>query len=124
MRQSSRNIRLLIRLSIAVSLLASQAAVGAVPCVLPKTRAPDAVPGPVVDCRDAQGSLRTGKCVKGDKTEAVAPLLALDMPPPLPVLIVARAEDVAEWHAEIFEHLSQAPLVPPGVRGNCSLLLL
>ena len=71
MRQSSRNIRLLIRLSIAVSLLASQAAVGAVPCVLPKTQAPDAVPGRVVDCRDMQGGLRSGKCVKGDKKDGM-----------------------------------------------------
>jgi hypothetical protein len=103
-------------------LFATQGAVAAVPCVTPKAQTQAAAPGRVVDCRDT-GSLRTGKCMKNDPAEAVAPALALDMPAPLPVLIVARAEDVAEWHAEIFEHLSQQQLAPAGPHGNCSLTL-
>jgi len=67
--------------------------------------------------------LRTGKCIKNGQAEGALPALALDMPAPLPVLIVARAEDVAEWHAEIFEHLSQEQLAPTDPRGNCSLTL-
>jgi hypothetical protein len=111
-----------LQLLMLAGLFATQGAVAAVPCVTPKAQTQAAVPGRVVDCRDS-GSLRTGKCMKNDQADAVAPALALDMPAPLPVLIVARAEDVAEWHAEIFEHLSQEPLAPTTPRGNCSLTL-
>jgi hypothetical protein len=34
------------------------------------------------------------------------PLLALDMPPAIPLLLVTRAEDVAAWHIEIYRNLS------------------
>ena len=121
MRRSSR-LQLSISALILAGLFATQGTVAAVPCVTPKTQIQEAVPGRVVDCRDA-GSLRTGKCMKNDQAEAIAPALALDMPAPLPVLIVARAEDVAEWHAEIFEHLSQEQFAPASPRGNCSLTL-
>ena len=121
-RRSSSTTPVTSRSLILAGLFATQGAVAAVPCVTPKTQTQEAVPGRVVDCRDA-GSLRTGKCIKNDQAEAVVPALALDMPAPLPVLIVARAEDVAEWHAEIFEHLSQQQLAPASPRGNCSLTL-
>jgi len=110
-----------LQLLILAGLFATQGAVAAVPCVTPKAQTQAAVPGRVVDCRDT--GLQTGKCMKNDQAEAVAPALALDMPAPLPVLIVARAEDVAEWHAEIFEHLSQEQFAPASPRGNCSLTL-
>ena len=121
MRRSSSRLQLSIGSLILAGLFATQGVVAAVPCVTPKARVQDAVPGRVVDCRDT-GGLRTGKCIKNDQAEGVAPALALDMPPPLPVLIVAYAEDVAEWHADIFEHLSQQ-LAPTGPLGNCSLTL-
>jgi len=122
MRRSSSKLQLSIRSLILAGLFATQGAVAAVPCVTPKAKVQDAVPGRVVDCRDT-GSLRTGKCIKNGQAEGALPALALDMPAPLPVLIVARAEDVAEWHAEIFEHLSQEQLAPTDPRGNCSLTL-
>ena len=111
-----------LQLLILAGLFATQGAVAAVPCVTPKAQTQAAVPGRVVDCKDT-GGLRTGKCMKNDQAEAVAPALALDMPAPLPVLIVARAEDIAEWHAEIFEHLRQEQFAPASPRGNCSLTL-
>ena len=122
MRRSSSRLQLSIKSLILAGLFATQGAIAAVPCVTPKAKAQDAVPGHVVDCRDA-GSLRTGKCIKSDRAQTVLPAVALDMPAPLPVLIVARAEDVAEWHAEIFEHLSQEQLDPTPAHGNCSLML-
>ena len=121
-RRSSMRRYSRLQLLMLAGLFATQGAVAAVPWVTPKAQTQAAVPGRVVDCRDA-GGLRTGKCVKNDQAEAVAPALALDMPAPLPVLIVARAEDVAEWHAEIFEHLSQQQFAPASPRGNCSLTL-
>jgi hypothetical protein len=127
MRQSylsrfSSTVQLSIRSLILAGLFAVQGAVAAVPCVTPRTHIPEAVPGHIVECREA-GSLRTGKCIKNSQTETVAPALALDMPVPLPVPIVARTEDVAEWHAEIFEHLRQEQFAPASPRGNCSLTL-
>ncbi len=40
------------------------------------------------------------------------PLLALDMPPAIPLLLVTRAEDVAAWHTEIYRNLSAGRAQP------------
>jgi hypothetical protein len=63
------------------------------------------------------------QCVQGNQTTAQPPLLALDMPPALPLLIVTRAEDIAEWHADIFERIAGIPTGPPASIRYCSLLL-
>jgi hypothetical protein len=120
MRRSSSKFRLLML----AGLLASQAAGAAVPCVSPQAKAPEPRPPQLTDCRDVPpGGLRTGPCANGNQAQTTEPLLALDMPAPLPVLIVARAQDVADWHAEIFAHLGEDQPFAPAVRGNCSLLL-
>ena len=124
MRRSYSNSTRKLRWLLLACLLASQAAVAAVPCVSPKAKAPESLPAQAADCREvAPGGLRTGTCAKGDSSQSAPPLLALDMPSPSPLPIVARVEDVADWHAEIFEHLSEARSSTPAIRGNCSFLL-
>jgi len=39
-------------------------------------------------------------------------LLALDMPPALPLLLVTRAEDVVAWHTEIYQSLAEVRAQP------------
>ena len=43
---------------------------------------------------------------KSTGTTEQKPLLSLDMPPAIPLLLVTRAEDVAAWHTEIYHNLS------------------
>ena len=48
------------------------------------------------------------------------PLLALDMPPAIPLLLVTRAEDVAAWHTEIYRNLSAGRAQPEALICNRS----
>ena len=105
-------------------LLITHAALAAVPCVSPKATAADAISAKPPEChRSTPGALCLAQCVQGDQTVCKIPLGAPDMPalPPLPIL--AHFDDVAQWHAEIFERLADIPRGPPPPIRFCSLLL-
>jgi hypothetical protein len=84
-------------------------------------------PEKVVDCARANHAGAANcclqQCLQADQITGHAPLLALDMPPALPLLIVTRAEDIAAWHADIFERLDASPAGPPTPIKLCSLRL-